>query len=1101
MASSNQVEDGQVLVTWKSQLQPTKLLDTWVSTTLPCNPKTLVNNWWGVKCRNTTTKPPQTLIVALVALRATLVHRQLRDSGLQGVLGSLGNLPDLRSLDLSGNNLTGPLPNGWGAGMKALQVANLTRNSLSGGFPTEWSAANAFPAKAVILLKPGNLGMCGPAPAAGANFKSYLPLCPSTTTAPASKMTTTTTAKAAAAKASLPPPPPQQPAKATAAAATPKASPPPPAAKAAAAAAAPPPPVVKLQLFKPVLTVISNSGGKRGSMSLQWCRGQAERRAHVARVEFNITPQGPITNDTTFTIVGGYDSTNVSWSTASLITLSPPLTVCANYTFTAFAKVGSGAGEVTGPLSDPLSVVVSCPPSPPPPSPPPPPTPQPPVSVSANGSSANPGSGFLIVTLTAAFGTSPSTYYLVTASPVIAPPMRRLLQTPQNVTVTTPAVGTTAGTPTPGVLSILFSNLVQCQNYSVAAVAVDGGSVSAPTTPFFVVLACGAAPPFPPPPPPSPPPPQPPYEPPPPYDSPPPPPYDSPPPPNYTSPPLPPYESPPPPEFLYAPPPPSITADVSPAITDVTPPGSSGNSLTDGLPPSSSGGPGNASTNGTGPFDTGAGNITSNGTQVSAAGFSNVDTSGNCVVQPQCVLVLGGPDGSLKCCGDGGIASGTTSLKLFLLCTNDISTDTAFDASCLEFSNPLSKSEILPTVTPSADATPSARAWAYDVDFGTDTAVAADFAAGLPVPIQIDMLRRAPGGNDTGLCALMLAQPCTYNFAPVDYMPDVTMPDLITLIASAGNGSANATSGLGANATDLNANDATLVLGDGTNDTAAVDPYSTGDGANATNPAAGDAPPEYAPPPPAAAAQRSPPPPPKKAGRRRVLASGGRLLAQTSADPASYPGYSPLPDASSGLDPGSAATGATPPSSPDVNGTVDGNATTAAPAITVDPSLHLGNLSGLTGSQESCSVLELVGVGAPPSVGNISAGLNNTALNTTEADTATVSPDVLAGLNDTALNGTLEDPFAPSPPPLPAGARRPPPPSPAKASPAPSPVGTPSPSPAKAKAPSLAPAAAPIGAVAAAQAPTASKASPSPSPSPSSSSSSSNPFDKPSRRK
>jgi len=132
---------------------------------------------------------------------ASLAELDLSDNQLIGSLattwGAMGAFGAMTNLDLSSNGLTGSLPGTWGGGsfqkLTHLSVASnrvegalppawagpghwpallklmVQDNALTGEFPKAWFNATAFPKLEVLIVRPGNTGLCGTLPT-GAQF-------------------------------------------------------------------------------------------------------------------------------------------------------------------------------------------------------------------------------------------------------------------------------------------------------------------------------------------------------------------------------------------------------------------------------------------------------------------------------------------------------------------------------------------------------------------------------------------------------------------------------------------------------------------------------------------------------------------------------------------------------------------------------------------------------------------------------------------------------------------------------------------------------------------------------------------------------------------
>ena len=69
-------------------------------------------------------------------------------------------LPDLQVLDLSANGLVGELPQSWanGGSMNTLAVLHLENNQLTGSLPATWAAAGAWPSLQYLNLQQNSIG-------------------------------------------------------------------------------------------------------------------------------------------------------------------------------------------------------------------------------------------------------------------------------------------------------------------------------------------------------------------------------------------------------------------------------------------------------------------------------------------------------------------------------------------------------------------------------------------------------------------------------------------------------------------------------------------------------------------------------------------------------------------------------------------------------------------------------------------------------------------------------------------------------------------------------------------------------------------------------
>ncbi|EOA33718.1 hypothetical protein CARUB_v10019909mg [Capsella rubella] len=108
--SSSSSSDSEALLNFKLTADSTGKLNSWNTTTKPCQ-------WTGVTCNNN---------------RVTRLI--LEDIGLTGSISPLTSLTSLRVLSLKHNNLSGPIPNL--SNLTALKLLFLSHNQFSGDFPT-----------------------------------------------------------------------------------------------------------------------------------------------------------------------------------------------------------------------------------------------------------------------------------------------------------------------------------------------------------------------------------------------------------------------------------------------------------------------------------------------------------------------------------------------------------------------------------------------------------------------------------------------------------------------------------------------------------------------------------------------------------------------------------------------------------------------------------------------------------------------------------------------------------------------------------------------------------------------------------------------------
>jgi hypothetical protein len=124
----------------------------------------------------------------------------LRGSSFGGVLPAQWSSPTLQLLDVSGNELESALPESWGGAgaFPALREVHLADNRLFGPLPPSWGPG--IGAGAAVVLRPGNVALCGDVapPAAAPEATAYLwrglflgMLAAGTPTAPAVALTNT----------------------------------------------------------------------------------------------------------------------------------------------------------------------------------------------------------------------------------------------------------------------------------------------------------------------------------------------------------------------------------------------------------------------------------------------------------------------------------------------------------------------------------------------------------------------------------------------------------------------------------------------------------------------------------------------------------------------------------------------------------------------------------------------------------------------------------------------------------------------------------------------------------------------------------------------
>jgi Leucine-rich repeat (LRR) protein len=110
LLSSSSSTDSETLLNFKLTADSTGKLNSWNTTTNPCQ-------WTGVSCN-----------------RNRVTRLVLEDINLTGSISSLTSLTSLRVLSLKHNNLSGPIPNL--SNLTALKLLFLSNNQFSGNFPT-----------------------------------------------------------------------------------------------------------------------------------------------------------------------------------------------------------------------------------------------------------------------------------------------------------------------------------------------------------------------------------------------------------------------------------------------------------------------------------------------------------------------------------------------------------------------------------------------------------------------------------------------------------------------------------------------------------------------------------------------------------------------------------------------------------------------------------------------------------------------------------------------------------------------------------------------------------------------------------------------------